>query len=129
MLVLPTFLATGCGSSSDSGSGSAFGRQVKWECTPKSGAPLAYDYCTCEESEQGTPEAKCPAQPYQCCFAMEDAMMDNTWSARCECVMPDRPEEMGDGNDAAELCAELKSSPQNDEYTRNFHMVNSCGVN
>jgi hypothetical protein len=80
-------LANGCGGGDGGGGGgnnSPLGRDVLWECTYNDGSP-SHDYCTCNESSQGTRDAKCPVADYACCYAMEDALVDGGWAARCEC--------------------------------------------
>lgn len=119
-------LASSCGSSSGgggTGTNGIFGRAVKWTCSFNNGDPLTYDYCDCYEDPDGSVDAKCEVHEYQCCWAQEDALTDGGWRPHCQCITPSA--------DASDTCHTLATDPayqEDDEYTRNLQMVESCAV-
>ncbi len=133
-------MASACSSGSSS-TGASAGSGIAWSCSYSQTTVLQHDWCTCLESDTGTPGPTCNeaavgqiqnrtgATSFQCCYASEDALTDGTWRPRCECVTPDLIEHQDDGNDAALNCEELRTDPkyaEDDQYTRNFRMVDSC---
>ena len=117
-------VAVACGGGGgDAGDGTS---SLNWTCTYAVGEMLQHDLCTCSEDAAGSADAECRDVEYQCCWYLEDAPVDGGWVPRCQCMTPDHPENLDDGNDAELFCANIAADPETGDSYRNKRMVDAC---